>query len=209
MASQPGREALGKRPQIRRRRQRRDERIGSDVELLLADARTEVQVKAALETLLNERLVKRHVPQRSVLLRHEIERPVGRVHRLPRRLFLGREEVFGGRVVRLGVTRKLELGSGQSLVVLHIFSRRLVPDEVLVARPLLVVLPLPVRNALLVGLRAHRHDEAHHRLRLVLRGQEGRLARRCARERVQLVGVLGDVHLGERIDVRVRVAALL
>eukprot|EP00965_Chrysotila_dentata_P255345 6212187-Pleurochrysis_carterae.AAC.1 len=92
---------------------------------------------------LDERLVERHPSQSDVALRQEVEWPVGRVHLAPRLLLLGGEEVLGRRVVRLGVARQRHLGRRQPLVHPRLFHRSLVPDEVLVVRPLLLLLPPP------------------------------------------------------------------
>lgn len=52
-------------------------------------ARAEVEVEAALEALLDEAWVGRHCPQAAVLLRHEVQLPLGRLLLLPGQFLRG------------------------------------------------------------------------------------------------------------------------
>eukprot|EP00964_Phaeocystis_antarctica_P003746 scaffold2018_cov56-Phaeocystis_antarctica.AAC.2 len=199
---------LGEGAQLGGLGQLRDQRLGVDVEARALLARAEVEVEAALESLLDQRRVERHPPQRGEALRHKVERPVGGVHLLPGLLLLGRQQVLGRRVVRLGVARQRHLGrrqDGPLLDPLH----GLVPYEVLVVGLALLLLLLAVDHALLVLLGAHGHHEAHDLLRLPLGGQEGGLGGRRVAQRVDAVRVVEGDRLGEGVDLGVGVAAAL
>lgn len=75
-------------------------------------ARGEVEVEAPLEALLYELGVRRDVPERRMLLRHNLTLLVLLLALLELGLLLGRPEVLLGRVVRLVVTGKSEFRCG-------------------------------------------------------------------------------------------------
>ena len=100
-----------KRPQLPRRWQRRQQRLGVvHLHTLTPDARGEVQVEAPLEAVLQRVIVARHMAQRRILGGQERQLAVLGVGGLPLGALVVAQQVLLRRVVRLDMRRQRQLG---------------------------------------------------------------------------------------------------
>mmetsp|Transcript_52397 Transcript_52397/g.123802 ORF Transcript_52397/g.123802 Transcript_52397/m.123802 type:complete len:472 (-) Transcript_52397:314-1729(-) len=162
--------------------QRGQERLRVDVHALLDSARAEVQIQTALEALVEEAVVQRHLPEGVVLAGDEVEGAIRRVMLHHLLLLLLRQQILLRRVVGLCVTRQFGLRRWDRYCAAELGVVLGLPHVVVV---LILLLLLGRRSEHLT-----RADHAHvlnDLLGLVLRRHKATLGLGTVRKRVDLV----------------------